>query len=63
MEILRNLAVFGSKTAKFLVNVYGENISKIITSVPEETSYQKECKIRYIASLAFIGRGVSSSCS
>jgi hypothetical protein len=34
IKILHNLALFGVKNANFFAEIFGENIFKIITSVP-----------------------------
>jgi hypothetical protein len=36
IKILHNLALFGVKNANFFAEFFGENILKIITSVPDE---------------------------
>jgi hypothetical protein len=40
VKILHNLALFLVKNAKFFADFFGENIFKIITSVPELASLQ-----------------------
>jgi hypothetical protein len=41
INFFQNLALFAVKNANYFAKVFGENIKKIITSVPGQNKYRK----------------------